>query len=113
MPEPCRPKEAVWWPPTSGSGVHPCAYEVVVVAVVEAQEDAKRLFSQTHSCRSVESVLVSILSGKKAKSRRVSEPVCGRACRAHLSAVLPQRAAWSPECSPEQSIHMVYLLFLA
>lgn len=52
--------------------MHPYAYEVVVVAVVEAQEDAKWLFSQTHSCRSVKSVLVSILSDKKAKSQRVS-----------------------------------------
>lgn len=72
MPEPRCPKEAVWWAPISGSGVHPYAYEVVVVAVVEAQEDAKWLFSQTHSCRSVKSVLVSILSDKKAKSQRVS-----------------------------------------
>lgn len=72
MPEPCCPKEAVWWVPTSGSGVHPYAYEVVAVAVVEAQEDAKWLFSQTHSCRSVKSVLVSILPDKKTKSQRVS-----------------------------------------
>lgn len=47
-----------------------------MVAVVEAQEDAKWLFSQTHSCRFVMSVLVSILSDKKTKSPRKSQSLC-------------------------------------